>query len=119
MGHVYLAEHETTRERAAVKLLATPHMLASLVRFAAEARLLSEQDHPNIVRLLDQGELQDGTPFLVMQLVPGIDLEGWLIDEGSRSPARVLRILRQVAAAVDHLHALGIFGALGCVHARF
>ena len=108
MGHVFLAEHVTTRERAAVKVLPTPHMLASVVRFAEEARLLSELAHPHIVRLLDRGEWEDGTPYLTMERVAGTDLESWLIDNGALSPARVLRILRQVAAALDHLHARGI-----------
>ncbi|HKU41011.1 MAG TPA: serine/threonine-protein kinase [Polyangiales bacterium] len=108
MGHVFLAEHATLGARAAVKILPAGSTAAQKLQFQQEAWLLSAQSHPNIVHLLDTGSLEDGSSYLLMEYAAGIDLGCWLQRRGDRPVCRILRILRQVACAVDHLHAQGI-----------
>jgi eukaryotic-like serine/threonine-protein kinase len=108
MGHVFLAEHVTLGAQAAVKVLATRSTPALASRFIGEARLLSTLNHPNIVKVFDVGELDDESPYMLMEYVPGIDLSEWLEQNESISVKRILRILRQVACAIDHLHGQGI-----------
>jgi serine/threonine-protein kinase len=65
-------------------------------------------EHPNIVRVLDVGQLSDTTPFLLMEYANGLELDVWLEGSGSMPPKRGLNVLRQLACAVDYLHAQGM-----------
>jgi serine/threonine protein kinase len=75
-------------------------------RFVDEARNTSAIDHANVVPLYDFGEI-DGMHYIAMRLVDGADLAS-LIASGPISPARSLRLLDQVADAVDSLHNRGL-----------
>jgi serine/threonine-protein kinase len=108
MGRVFLAEHVTLGAQAAVKVLASRCTPMLVERFVAEARLLALLNHPNIVKVFDIGEMVDETPYILMEHVAGIDLGEWLRRHEQLSLKRVLRILRQVASALDYLHAQGI-----------
>lgn len=108
MGHVFLAEHVTLGAQAAVKVLGAHCQPVLVERFIAEAKLLALLNHPNIVQVFDMGEMDDETPYFLMEHVPGIDLSTWLERNEVTSTRRVLRILRQVACALDHLHSQGI-----------
>ncbi|WP_431908395.1 serine/threonine-protein kinase [Amycolatopsis thermoflava] len=75
-------------------------------RFVDEARNTSAVDHANVVPLYDFGEL-DGMLYIAMRLVDGADLAS-LIADGPISPDRTLRLLDQVADALDCLHDRGL-----------
>ncbi|GHF73662.1 serine/threonine-protein kinase [Amycolatopsis bartoniae] len=75
-------------------------------RFVDEARNTSAIDHANVVPLYDFGEI-DGMHYIAMRLVDGADLAS-LISAGPMSPARALRLLDQVADALDSLHSRGL-----------
>ncbi|UQS27488.1 protein kinase [Amycolatopsis thermalba] len=75
-------------------------------RFVDEARNTSAVDHANVVPLYDFGEL-DGMLYIAMRLVDGADLAS-LIADGPISPDRTLRLLDQVADALDCLHERGL-----------
>ncbi|SFP48924.1 serine/threonine protein kinase [Amycolatopsis arida] len=75
-------------------------------RFVDEARNTSAIDHANVVPLYDFGEL-DGMLYIAMRLVDGSDLAS-LIGGGAMDPDRALRLLDQVADALDTLHARGL-----------
>jgi serine/threonine protein kinase len=83
-------------------------MLPRDPRFAREVTLLSRVDHPSIPRLLDSGEWQHpgGTshPYLVMQWVDGVPLYDWARLQVP-APEQVLRLLAQLARALQALHA--------------
>lgn len=108
MGHVFLAEHVTLGATAAVKILGPCVRPALVERFMAEAKLLAQLNHPNIVQVFDVGEMDDETPYILMEHVPGVDLSRWLGQSDTLSVKRFLRVMRQVACAVDHLHGQGI-----------
>ncbi|HVV11522.1 serine/threonine-protein kinase [Amycolatopsis sp.] len=75
-------------------------------RFVDEARNTSAIDHANVVPLYDFGEI-DGMHYIAMRLVDGADLAS-LISTGPMSPDRTLRLLDQVADALDSLHNRGL-----------
>jgi serine/threonine-protein kinase len=109
MGVVYLAEHQTLRRRAALKIIA-PDLASSddfRERFLREARIAAGLSHPNIVTVYDAGEV-DGLLYIAMQYVPGQDLSHVLRDERRLGPFRVLDIGRQVGAALDAAHEHGL-----------
>ena len=109
MGVVYRAEHLNLRRRAAIKIIA-PDLAESegfRERFTREARIAAALQHPNIVTVYDAGEV-DGLLYLAMQYIEGDDLAGMLRDEGRLRPYRAVDVCRQVAAALDAAHAMGL-----------
>jgi tRNA A-37 threonylcarbamoyl transferase component Bud32 len=76
-------------------------------RFEQEMKALARIDHPGIVGILDVGEAQDGSPFLVIQHIPGESLREALAQGPMQGP-RVARILRQMGTALGAAHAAGV-----------
>ncbi len=76
-------------------------------RFLRESQIAARLDDPHIVPTLDFGEA-DGTLYLVMGYVDGLDLREILRREGPLEPDRAVRLVGQVAAALDAAHALGL-----------
>src|SRR4051812_28883408 len=109
MGAVYQAEHTHMRKRLAVKVLhAEMSRLPEVVaRFEREAMAAAHIDHPNVATATDFGKLEDGSFFLVLEYVEGKSLRD-AIAVGPLEVGRVMRILRQIAAALQRAHALGI-----------
>lgn len=106
MGEVWLAsradgQHE---QQAALKIL-SPYLASpdSLDRFRRERQTLALLDHPNIARLLDGGMSPQGEPYLVMEYVEGVRLDGYCEDRGLTIPER-LRLMIKVCAAVHSAH---------------
>jgi serine/threonine-protein kinase len=106
MGHVFRAESKDCAQ-VAVKLLSDEAGSELQRLFADETVLLFGQTHPNIVRAIEAGAM-DRTPYLMMEYLPGPNLADWLVYNELRSPSRVLKILAQVASAIQHLHTQGI-----------
>lgn len=71
-------------------------------RFEREARIAASLSHPNIVDVVEVGEA-DGRPFLASRLVEGRTLTE-RIDEGPLSDEEVVRVVSELAAALDVLH---------------
>lgn len=107
MGVVYAATDEVTGGRFAVKLLRHDRREPSAVRrFRDEATAGRTVRHPNLVHVVDSGEL-DGTPYLVMDLVEGEPLGKVLRTRGVLSLRRALAVTRQVLDALAALHDAG------------
>ncbi len=109
MGAVYEGVHVRLRRKVAIKLLhgALARSEKARVRFEGEARAAAALAHPSIVEVVDFGELDDGTYFLVMELLEGRDLEAE-IRKGPLSVSRAVRIALQVCSALEAVHAKGI-----------
>ncbi|ALG10931.1 WD40 repeat domain-containing serine/threonine protein kinase [Kibdelosporangium phytohabitans] len=75
-------------------------------RFKREARLVAAMDHPNVIPVNDFGEI-NGDLFIDMALVEGTDLRRAL-GAGTIDPDRAIRILTQVADALDAAHREGL-----------
>lgn len=106
MGSVWLAERADGRyqQEVALKLL-SPALMSpdARVRFEAERRILARLDHPNLARLLDGGETEDGLPYLVMQYVDGLPIDVHVRQARLDTAAR-LRLFRQVCEVVIYAH---------------
>ncbi len=107
-GAVYQAERVGQEQAGPVALKVA--MYPGDPRFAREATLLSRVEHPSVPRLVDSGEWQHpgGTrhPYLVMQWVEGVPLYEWALRQAP-SCEQVLRLLAQLARALEALHAQG------------
>jgi serine/threonine-protein kinase len=103
---VYEARHHRLGRRAAVKVLAAPDAVYR-ERFLRESQMAAAIDHPNVIPVYDAGEA-DGELFLAMRCVEGQDLRALLVEEGRLTFARTVRLVRQVAAALDAAHARGL-----------
>jgi hypothetical protein len=105
---VYRAEHVRLGRAAALKLL-TPSLGENdyRERFLRESKLAASLDHPNIVPVYDAGE-EDGVLYIAMPCVDGSDLKTLLLAEGRMPLRRALRIVGQIASALDAAHARGL-----------
>jgi hypothetical protein len=105
---VYRAEHVRLGRAAALKLL-TPTLGEAdfRERFLRESRLAASLDHPSIVPVYDAGEADD-VLYIAMQHIDGSDLKALLVAEGRLPVRRALRIVSQVASALDAAHARGL-----------
>ena len=105
MGVVYRATHVHLGREVALKLLA-PELSGNdefRRRFLRESRLAASFDHPNIITVYDAGDF-DGTLYIAMQYVDGVDLAQLLRKQGRLEPLAALPLLDQVAAALDAAH---------------
>ncbi|MES1205746.1 MAG: serine/threonine-protein kinase, partial [Pseudomonadota bacterium] len=83
----------------------SPQMVARFLREALAVNLIK---HPNIVDIYEFGELPDGRPFYVMELLAGTDLRSMLATRGRFHPTEVVEILTPVCSALEAAHAQGI-----------
>lgn len=107
MGTVYIAVQESLGREVAVKIVTSSVDDLALERFRREARLLSGLVHPNVVTVHDFG-VDDGQPYLVMELVNGDTLRRRLRGVVLPSVDEVLRIVQQIAAGLAAAHAMGV-----------
>jgi eukaryotic-like serine/threonine-protein kinase len=110
MGAVYHATQLRLDKPVAIKLMARElgAVADALARFRREALVTSNLGHPNIVQVFDFSTAPTGEPFLVMEFLEGEDLEHRLRRQRRLSPATMLHIVKQVAAALMATHAKGI-----------
>jgi serine/threonine-protein kinase len=108
-GTVYEAVQEGLGLKVAVKLLKSATLWDPRVRerFLAEARIVAQLRCPHVVVLHDYDVTDEGTPYLVMELLNGRDL-GMLLCEGVFSARRALHVAAQVCQALGEAHAAGI-----------
>ncbi|MDJ0975153.1 MAG: protein kinase [Planctomycetota bacterium] len=113
MGRVFRARPDEGGADVAIKVI-HPHLVsdpASLARFLQEARVGARIDHPNVVKTLGAGVIEEAgseTPYLVLEHVEGQTLRA-LLDEVGRVPERLGRLVaRRVADALVAIHARGI-----------
>lgn len=105
MAKVYLARHRNLGRWVALKRLRRHAMTEELAaRFDREARLASRLSHPNIVTVFDHGPTPDGGFYYAMEYIRGLTLTQWVDEYGPVPPARTVRILQQLCAAVGELH---------------
>ncbi len=108
-AHVYVADDTTLRRRVAVKVLQPALALdqAFLRRFRAEAQAAAALNHPNIMRVFDWGEDDEG-PFLVLEFLGGGSLRD-MLDSGHRlSIAQAVLVGLEAARALDYAHRRGL-----------
>lgn len=108
MGVVYRARDTKLGREVALKML--PKVSAAdpvrLQRFEQEAQAASALNHPNLLVVYDAGQ-QDGTPFLVSELLEGQTLRE-RIDQGPLPPRKAIELAVQIASGLSAVHEKGI-----------
>jgi len=110
MGAVYKAEQPDMDRLVAVKIL-HPRLASRqdlVLRFRREARAMSRLTHPNTVRVLLFGQLENGALYIVMEYLDGENLLQVERKAGPLDPVRAARIMIQVCGALGEAHSLGI-----------
>lgn len=116
MGEVFRATHQMLARPAAVKLI-RPEILGSsspaaarviIERFRREAEAAASLRSPHTIGLYDFGVANDGTFFLVMELLDGLDLETLVERFGPLPPERVVHLLHQACASLEEAHTRGL-----------
>jgi serine/threonine-protein kinase len=110
MSTVYEAVHSILPRRAALKImhgdLRRQHGMAT--RMMQEASILEELRHPGIVRIYECDILEDGRPWIAMELVEGDTLAARLHDLTVLSPVEVATLLSEVADVLASVHVRGV-----------
>ena len=109
-GRVVEATSEATGQRVAIKYLSAsmvgdPEYMA---RFREEARLLTELDVPQVVRLLAYVEEPGAGAAIVMELVDGVSLHELISRQGATGPESALAVLKGSLLGLAAAHSLGI-----------
>jgi serine/threonine protein kinase len=110
MGVVVLAHHLQLDERVAIKFL-LPDALANkeaVTRFTREARAVVKIKNEHIVRVSDVGTLDNGSPYMVMEYLEGVDLSTLLQQRGRLPIADTADLVLQACEALADAHALRI-----------
>jgi tRNA A-37 threonylcarbamoyl transferase component Bud32 len=111
VGAVYLARDLKLHDKPVViKILLEKSLQNSWVvqKFQQEKEALARVDHPGVVGILDNGELPDGKPYLVMQFIDGVTLRSQIKPEGIPL-GRAAELMKQIGRALKAAHDKGIF----------
>ena len=116
MGEVYKATHRMLARPAAIKLIRTETLgvidkeaaKLAVTRFRREAEAAANLRSQHTVELYDFGVTEDGTLYLVMEFLDGMDLETLVRETGPLHTARVIYILRQVCDSLEEAHSTGL-----------
>lgn len=105
MGQVWLAEQtDPVRRLVAVKIIKSGMDSSQVIaRFQAERQALAIMDHPNIAKVFDAGETEDGCPYFVMEYIEGTPLTAHS-NQTQLSLAERLDLFRQACEGVQHAH---------------
>ena len=106
MALVYLGERDDQnyRKQVAIKMVKPGIDTEQILhRFRNERQTLAALDHSNIVKLLDGGSSEDGSPYLVMEYVEGLPIDQYC-DLNKLSIDNRLRLFREVCSAVQYAH---------------
>lgn len=111
MSQVYFAWDQRLKERAVVVKVLSQELLQdsdARRRFEKEVEALLRIDHPGVVRVMETNKLPDGRPYIVMPYVDGEMLRSQIPNEGM-DLERAVSIIKQIGAALDHIHENGVF----------
>ena len=110
MGVVYGGRHLWTERPVAIKVLKSQYSEDPYFarRFLQEARTAAGIRHPHVVDVLDMGQDEDGTVYIVLELLAGESLADRLKRTSRLSPDSVVGTLLPVMEAVAKAHARGV-----------
>lgn len=108
-GIVYKAFQESTRREVALKVLREGPFASREARrrFERETELVAGLKHPSIVTLFDSGEMRDGRPYCVMDLVEGVPIDRYFREQG-RTISELMLLFAGVCDAINYAHQRGV-----------
>jgi hypothetical protein len=106
MGTVYEVRRPGDPRRLAAKFMTSTSVQAR-ARFQREGEVVARLEHPGIVPVRGSGQLADGTPYLLFDLVDGRSLKA-LLEEGPLPEPRALALAEGIARALGHAHRQGV-----------
>ncbi len=106
MGTVFRAYDERLEREVAVKVIKSEiyNQEGMRLRFEREARAVARIEHPGVVAIFDYGEIEDGSLYIVMEWLRGLDLARVMQLQGAGRPKDVATLLRQAGAALAAAH---------------
>jgi serine/threonine protein kinase len=105
MGVVFRGRQTYLDRPVAIKLLLVDKADEAYVkRFQREAKILAGLAHPHIVSCYSAGLTQEQHPYLVMEFIDGPNLKAWVEEHGIISEVQALRIIHDLALALQHAH---------------
>src|SRR6185436_6736063 len=109
MGRVLAATHLALGSAVAIKVLKTEALKVPEVprRFMREARAAGRLRNDNVVRVMDVGQLATGEPYMVMEMLHGIDLST-ILNDGPVPMVLALEYIAQACAGLAEAHAMGM-----------
>ena len=110
MGSVWVADHLTLHCQVAVKLIsaALGGREGARERFSREARTAAQIRSPHLVQIFDHGVMDDGTPYIVMELLAGESLAERLARRGPLELGEAASVVEQLGRALGSAHRLGV-----------
>jgi len=108
MGEVYQAEHLRLGRQFALKLLRADRTEHVQNRFRREARAVARVDNEFVVGVVDCGETEQGCPYIVMELLRGVDLRALLNDAGPLPIPRAVHLVSQACQGIAAVHLAGV-----------
>jgi len=109
MGKVFVAIDLKHKREVAIKVMhAQLSNDENNARFMREASLMKKVRHPNIVKIYGSGQCEDGSLYMVMQLIQGVEIHDLIQKKKVFTPALALFILEQTALGLVHAHKKGI-----------
>jgi len=109
MATVYRARHKLVDRPVAVKIM-NPMLASDPIvreRFRREARSAQKLAHPNIIEIFDQGNTEDGTCYIVMELLRGESLAA-VVSKGRLEVDRAVHVMIQIARGIARAHDLEV-----------
>jgi hypothetical protein len=109
-GQVWRATREADGSLVAIKILHLELIRSNdaLTRFERELRAIERLQHRNVVRALDEGTVDDGRPYLVLEYIEGPSLRDVIHERGSLPPSEMLAIMEPLCDALTEAHVLGL-----------
>jgi serine/threonine protein kinase len=110
MGMVFAGRHEQLDQPVAIKFVRNGAIAdqEGAQRFMREARAAARLKSEHVARVLDVGTLDSGSPYMVMELLEGVDLAALLTSSGPLSVSDVADWVLQACEAIAEAHAAGI-----------
>jgi serine/threonine-protein kinase len=110
MGSVWSATHTGLNQAVAIKFISREFVRSAdaLRRFDAEAKAAAQLRSRHVVQVFDTGTLEDGTPYIAMELLHGESLQGRVHRGGPVPLVEAVDILTQCCKALGRAHQAGI-----------
>lgn len=104
MGTILKATDTLLNLDVAMKVMAVDYTGTNAARLQREASSAGKLSHPNIARIYEFGQTPDGSPYMVMELLSGMNLAQFIEQNGSLTYTQAIPIFRQIASALDLAH---------------